>query len=104
MQEGEFDEISPDISQYAVAVYVNKLESWRLTLTPNFINSAKCIIFLISGEKKKDSFQKMIKGDPELPASWITCNKVFYYVTKDCMTNGYSSEPDTFPLTISLQN
>lgn len=83
LKQGEFDAISPDITQNAVAVYLNKAETWRLTLTPNFINRAQCIIFLISGEKKRISFQKILNGDDKLPASWIKGKKVYYFVTKD---------------------
>ena len=96
LEEGEFDSISPDIPQNAIAVYVNKLKTWRLTLTPNFINKAKLIVFLISGEKKKKSFNRIIKGDTNLPASWISGNKVFYFVTKDLVSNGNKFDTRTF--------
>ena len=104
LQEGEFDAISPDISQNAIAVYVNKMKTWRLTLTPNFINKAKLIVFLISGERKRESFNKIINGDPIIPAAWISGNKVFYFVTKDTVGNNTMKAPETWPFTISLQN
>lgn len=104
LKEGEFDVISPDVTQYAVAVYVNKMDTWRLTLTPNFINRAQCIVFLISGKEKQESFQKIINGDDKLPASWIKGKKVFYFVTKDLMEGNNQKEPETWPLTIPLQN
>ncbi|MBN2534850.1 MAG: 6-phosphogluconolactonase [Spirochaetales bacterium] len=103
-EEGEFDAISPDITQNAVAVYVTAIENWRLTLTPNFINRAGCIIFLISGEKKQESFRKIINGDDKLPASWIKGKNVYYFITQDIIKESMGKEPESWPLTISLQN
>ncbi|MBN2441325.1 MAG: ATP-dependent sacrificial sulfur transferase LarE [Spirochaetales bacterium] len=85
LQEGEFGSLSPDISLSAIAVYVNKTNTWRLTLTPQFINKAKLIIFLISGAKKRESYNKVLKGDTSLPASWISGRNVFYFITKDLL-------------------
>jgi 6-phosphogluconolactonase len=107
--EGEFDAISPDINQYAVAVYVDKMKTWRLTLTPNFINRSQCIIFLISGEQKQESFRKIIQGDDRLPASWIKGKNIMYFVTEDLLADSILEKSslekeETWPLTIPLQN
>lgn len=41
-------------TDWVTANYVQKLSAWRLTLTASFINQARNIVFLISGEKKAD--------------------------------------------------
>ncbi len=51
----------------AVANYVEKLQSWRITLTAAAINRARNIIFLVAGEDKAPALKAVIEGprDPE---------------------------------------
>ncbi|MGH9338180.1 MAG: 6-phosphogluconolactonase [Acidobacteriota bacterium] len=57
-----------------VANYVEKLESWRITLTPPAINNALHVIFLITGASKASAVRDVLEGPyrPErLPSQLI---------------------------------
>jgi 6-phosphogluconolactonase len=47
----------------AVANYVDKLKSWRITLTADTINSARNIIFLVAGADKAPALKEVIEGE-----------------------------------------
>ncbi len=49
----------------AVANYVEKLNSWRFTLTFPVINNAANIIFLVKGEDKAGTLKKVLEGEFE---------------------------------------
>src|SRR5262245_14010515 len=46
----------------AVANYVDKLQSWRITLTADSINRARNIIFLVAGSDKATALKEVIEG------------------------------------------
>lgn len=48
--------------RWVVANYVPTLEAWRLTTTPALDNQARCIAFLVSGEKKADALHAVLRG------------------------------------------
>lgn len=47
------------------AVYVEKLEAWRISLTLPAINHARHVLILVSGEKKADIVRHVLGGMPE---------------------------------------
>jgi 6-phosphogluconolactonase len=47
----------------AVANYVDKFQSWRITLTADSINRARNIIFLVAGEDKATALKEVIDGE-----------------------------------------
>lgn len=53
-----------------VAVYVEKLDSWRLTLTLPAINAARHVLFLVSGESKAEALSRVRSGE-RLPAGMV---------------------------------
>jgi len=46
----------------AVANYVDKFQSWRITLTADTINRARNIIFLVAGADKAPALKEVIEG------------------------------------------
>jgi 6-phosphogluconolactonase len=46
----------------AVANYVDKLQSWRITLTADAINRARNVIFLVAGADKAPALKEVIQG------------------------------------------
>jgi len=56
------------------AVKVDKLNSWRISLTAPLINEAEWIAFLVFGDSKKNAMEEVIRGDKnpdEFPAQLI---------------------------------
>lgn len=41
-----------DMEKWVTALYVEKLRTWRITLTPAFINRAAHVIFMVTGREK----------------------------------------------------
>ena len=48
----------------AAAVWVDKLATWRVTLTPAALNHAATVIFLVSGAAKAPALAAVLEGEP----------------------------------------
>ncbi len=60
--------------RHAVAAFVPKLDSWRVTLTLPVLNAAREIYFLVSGRSKSDIIQRIMsikQPSKELPATMV---------------------------------
>jgi 6-phosphogluconolactonase len=55
-----------ETQRWVMAVYVEKLKSWRVTLTPVALNAAAKVIFLIAGEEKAQAL-KAVLSEPKQP-------------------------------------
>jgi 6-phosphogluconolactonase len=80
-----FRPLHKHIGYNAVAIRTKQEPPWRLTLTPQFINKAQLIIFLISGEDKKKAFSGFMKNDKKIPVSWISGDKKHIFITRDAV-------------------
>jgi 6-phosphogluconolactonase len=54
-----------------IANFVPKFSSWRLTFTFPLINHARQICFLVNATKNADLIDRVLRGDPLLPASRV---------------------------------
>ncbi len=52
-----------ETKQIAVANFVEKFDSYRLTLTFPVINNAENIIFLVSGDNKAEALREVLRGE-----------------------------------------
>lgn len=60
-----FTKALDETEKIAVENWVEKLETWRFTLTFPAINNAKNIIFLVKGEDKADTLKEVLEGELE---------------------------------------
>lgn len=60
-----------ETSRTVVANFVPKLNSWRLTFTFPLINQARHVCFLVNATKHAELIERVLGGDPELPASRV---------------------------------
>jgi 6-phosphogluconolactonase len=54
-----------------IANFVPKFSSWRLTFTFPLINHARQICFLVNATKNRELIERVLRGDPELPATRV---------------------------------
>lgn len=52
-----------ETKKWVVANFVQKLDTWRITLTVPVINNAQTIAFIVTGENKAERLNEVINGD-----------------------------------------
>mgnify|MGYP002713200004 CR=1 FL=1 len=52
-----------ETEKWVIAHYVEKLDTWRITLTPPVLNNAHYVAFMVTGDKKADRLNQVIHGD-----------------------------------------
>jgi len=63
-----------ECEKHAVAVFVPKLDAWRVTLTLPVLNAARKILFLVSGKSKSKMVQRIMSNKQpakEIPATMV---------------------------------
>lgn len=63
-----------ECGKHATAVFVPRLDTWRVTLTFPVLNAAREVFFLVSGRSKSDIVQRIIsikQSAKEFPASMV---------------------------------
>jgi len=63
-----------ECEKHAVAVFVPKLDAWRVTLTLPVLNAARKILFLVSGKSKSEMVQRIVSNKQpakEIPATMV---------------------------------
>jgi 6-phosphogluconolactonase len=76
---------------WVAATYVRKLRAWRITMTPLIINTAKNVIFLVSGSTKSECLHQVLSShyQPEvLPAQAIRPDQgqLYWFIDSDAAT------------------
>jgi 6-phosphogluconolactonase len=61
-----------EIIRRVVANFVPRLNAWRLTFTLPLINHARHVCFLVGKTKDAGLIERVLKGDPQFPASRVT--------------------------------
>jgi 6-phosphogluconolactonase len=61
-----------ETTRRVIANFVPKFNSWRLTFTFPLINHARQICFLVNAMEKANVIERVLRGDPQLPASRVT--------------------------------
>jgi 6-phosphogluconolactonase len=60
-----------ETTRCVIANFVPKFDSWRLTFTFPLINHSRQICFLANAMKNADLIERVLRGDPQLPASRV---------------------------------
>jgi 6-phosphogluconolactonase len=55
----------------AVANFIPKFSSWRLTMTLPLINHARCVCFLVNASKNPELIARVVGGDTQYPAARV---------------------------------
>jgi 6-phosphogluconolactonase len=77
-EDGHLASLFPDTAgldettRRVIANFVPKFNSWRLTFTFPLINHARQICFLVNAMEKANVIERVLPGDPQLPASRVT--------------------------------
>ncbi|MEK6587864.1 MAG: 6-phosphogluconolactonase [Chloroflexota bacterium] len=63
-----------EAERWVVAHFLERLQSWRITLTLPAINAARQVVFLVAGLSKASRLREVLRGDPgatSLPAAQV---------------------------------
>jgi 6-phosphogluconolactonase len=77
--------MSPNLPGLTAALYAPGTQSFRLTMTAAFLKRSRRILFLVSGENKRETLTRVLSGDQELPASWMNLEYTRFLVTRDAV-------------------
>jgi len=81
--QGNTRPVAVDLHGLTAAIYVERLALYRLSMTARFLASAVNIYFIISGSNKEEVLKRVLRREPELPASWLNLKQTFFLVTAE---------------------
>ena len=64
-------EVLHETKRLVVAPWVEKLKSYRITMTLPLINNAASVVFLVSGAEKAEIVKKVLQGPKQYPAQEV---------------------------------
>lgn len=79
-----------------VAVYVEKMQSWRVTLTFPIINASRHVLFLASGVAKANALARIYADEP-LSAALVqpTSGQLTWLIDGDAVPHPQQTSPST---------
>jgi 6-phosphogluconolactonase len=76
-----------DEERLVAEVYVPRMDSWRLSLTPPVLNAARNVLFLVTGAGKAATLARVLADGPrrDFPSSlvWPTDGEVEWYLDRE---------------------
>lgn len=54
--------LNPPMNKFVVANFVEKLKTWRITVTPEIIRHARNVIVMVTGEDKAEALKHVLEG------------------------------------------
>lgn len=64
-------EVLHETRRLVAAPYVEKLESYRITMTLPLLNNAATVVFLVSGAEKAEIIKEVLEGENKYPAQAV---------------------------------
>jgi 6-phosphogluconolactonase len=74
-----------ETERLVISPFVEKLNSYRLTLTLPVLNSRAEVWFLVTGASKADAVKKVLRGSADLPAAKVqpVNGRLVWFITQD---------------------
>ena len=74
-----------ETERLVIAPFVDKLKSYRLSLTLPVLNSGAEVWFLVTGASKADAVKKVLRGSADLPAAKVqpVNGRLIWFITQD---------------------
>jgi 6-phosphogluconolactonase len=74
-----------ETERLVISPFVEKLNSYRLTLTLPVLNSGAEVWFLVTGASKADAVKKVLRGSADLPAAKVqpVNGRLVWFITQD---------------------
>ncbi|MEX2581334.1 MAG: 6-phosphogluconolactonase [Verrucomicrobiales bacterium] len=69
-----------ETERWVVENFVPKFDAYRITFTYPLLAAAKEVAFLVNGSAKHAMAQRVLDGDPELPASAVKADRVCWFI------------------------
>lgn len=83
--DGSLQPLTPRTRTKALAIYRLADDSFRLSLSAFFLRQSKKIIFLISGTKKGQALEQLLKRNSSCPASWVLNSRTLLLINRQSL-------------------
>ena len=64
-------EVLHETKRLVAAPYVEKLQTYRITMTPPLLNNGAVVVFLVSGAEKAEIVREVLEGETKYPAQAV---------------------------------
>ena len=82
-------EVLHESKRLVAAPYVDKLKTYRITMTPPLINNSSAVVFLVSGAEKAQIVKEVLESENNYPAQIVrpTQGELIWMLDKDAAQN-----------------